>query len=176
MVVQYCWLQEPARVCCVPCPGWKALLANLREALTVNLLDQLAHDEQAPAEDSGEEQVTTVFGNVYEFFEWFRYFYQRRTGTSDCKWRADWWTCPEAEYRLTALWRSWEKARYDPAGVVVWWRDYADPTMSALMSPVGPFAESSTESSPAEPLPSLTPPPGRFRDERADERQWHQPS
>jgi len=124
------------------------------------------HDETA---GHTEDEITAVFGNVYEFFEWFRHFYKRRVGTPVCKWRDDWWNCPEAEYRLTALWRSWEKARYDPAdGIALWWRDYADPIMSMLMSPTGPFAESHTTGQPDQPLPSRIPPKGRFRDERED--------
>ena len=124
------------------------------------------HDETA---GHTEDEITAIFGNVYEFFEWFRHFYKRRVGTPVCKWRDDWWNCPEAEYRLTALWRSWEKARYDPAdGIALWWRDYADPIMSMLMSPTGPFAESHTTGQPDQPLPSRIPPKGRFRDERED--------
>ena len=136
----------------------------------MSLFDTLEDDtfEDDEPEPPG-EKITAVFGNVYEFFEWFRHFYKRRVGTPTCKWRDDWWNCPEAEYRLTALWRSWEKARYDPAdGIAVWWRDYADPTMGMLMSPTGPFAESHTTSTPTEPLPSKAPPNGRFRDERED--------
>ena len=139
-----------------------------RQAMSLFDTFEEGHDAREEHDDEG-ETVTAVFGNVYEFFEWFRHFYKRRVGTPTCKWRDDWWDCPEAEYRLTALWRSWEKARYDPSdGIAVWWRDYADPTMSALMSPAGPFAESHTSGAPDQPLPSQVPPNGRFRDERED--------
>ncbi|MDR3070548.1 MAG: DUF4913 domain-containing protein [Propionibacteriaceae bacterium] len=42
--------------------------------------------------------------------------------------------------RIEALWRAWEHLRLAIAlGLSVWYRDHADPHLSVLMDPNGPF-------------------------------------
>lgn len=65
--------------------------------------------------------------------------------------------------RLEAMWRSWEQARLDPAtGISTWLRDHADYHLSILMSPSGPFANSTDIATAADPLPHVGPPAGLF--------------
>ncbi len=55
-------------------------------------------------------------------------------------WCRRWWLHDEALDRLDALWRAWETTRLDGAtGPATWWTTYADPIMTALLSPTGPF-------------------------------------
>ncbi len=57
-------------------------------------------------------------------------------------WCRRWWTHPEALDRLEALWRAWEALRLDPGtGPAIWWKDYADPAMRALLDEHGPFGK-----------------------------------
>jgi hypothetical protein len=82
-------------------------------------------------------------------------------------WCPSWWKHPEAVLRLTALWRSWEHLRLDPAtGLSVWLRDHADHHMRVLMDPeLGPFKGCHPERGHGErlrPLPLVEPPEGLF--------------
>ena len=135
------------------------------------LLHESLHEGTARHPGESKSKKTAVFANAYDFFyRWLRHMYKRRCGTSERKWRADWYNCPEALSRITELWRVWERSRTDKGdAMAVWWRDFCDPTMDRLMSPSGPFAESETKCGYDEPLPCTIPPKGRFRDERNDE-------
>lgn len=143
---------------------------SLQEEMSDLLHESLHQDDSGPRGDS-ESGQTVVFANAYDFFHrWLRHMYRRRCGTPECKWRADWYECPEALARITELWRVWERSRLDKGdAMAVWWRDFCDPTMDRLMSPSGPFAESDTRCGYDEPLPCDIPAEGRFRDERKDE-------
>ncbi len=56
-------------------------------------------------------------------------------------WCSQWWKHSEALDRLDGLWRAWEALRRDPTtGPITWWINYADPTMTILLSRDGPFA------------------------------------
>ena len=56
------------------------------------------------------------------------------------RWCPQWYLHPEAVARLEALWKAFEHLRHDPPlGAAIWWRDYTDPTMTALTAPDGPF-------------------------------------
>jgi len=60
---------------------------------------------------------------------------------------------PEAVARLEALWKAFEHLSHDPTlGAAIWWRDYTDPTMTALTAPDGPFSECGPDA-------HVTPPP-----------------
>lgn len=84
------------------------------------------------------------------------------------RWSAEWWRNPEAIVRLEALWRSWEHLRLDPAtGMSVWLRDHADHHLGVLWGTEGPFAKSTDQARPGEPLPYTAPPEGLFPDVRA---------
>ena len=65
------------------------------------------------------------------------------------------------------MWRSWEHHRLDSAtGISTWLRDHADYHLAVLMSPTGPFADSTDSASVTDPLPYEPPPRGLFPDVR----------
>ena len=110
---------------------------------------ELSNDDDAaiaatptPPAATEEEPPKPEFDSVYDFVEQHLVFlYERRVrGSEDRAWCPQWWTHPEAVSRLEALWRAWEALRTDPAlGMSMWWRDHADPHMSTLLDPAGPF-------------------------------------
>lgn len=127
-------------------------------------------------EDGTDEEPELVYGSVDQFVRQKLVLqYRRKVGAepNQLKWRTNWWEYPEAVSRLTALWRAWEHLRLDPAlGMATWWRDYAGPTMTALLDPEGPFAGGRDEptiakTKPNEVLPCDEPPDGWFPDVRA---------
>lgn len=66
--------------------------------------------------------------------------YARPTTSSDIRWCPYWWEHAEAMVRLEATWRAWEHLRHEGAtGPAVWWRDFGDPMLREITSPVGPF-------------------------------------
>ena len=83
-------------------------------------------------------------------------------------WCREWWKHSEALDRLDALWRAWETLRRDPTiGPATWWTTYADPTMTTLMSPDGPFSrcrrsEHARPDTLVPPLPVTAAPVGLF--------------
>ncbi|MGT2427529.1 MULTISPECIES: DUF4913 domain-containing protein [Actinomycetes] len=88
-------------------------------------------------------------------------------GTGTGRWAAQWWNNDEATQRIEALWRAWEASRQDPGpGMSSWWLSHADPHMTALLAPDGPFAATSDENQPGELLPYQQPPAGRFPPDR----------
>ncbi|MFS3130640.1 DUF4913 domain-containing protein [Nocardioides sp. Bht2] len=94
-------------------------------------------------EISGEDPQP-FYTSVVEFVnEFLAVVYARRTGMkAQLRWCSEWWRHPEALSRLEGLWKAFEVLRLDPGtGTTVWWRDYADPTMSVLLDPNGTFAE-----------------------------------
>lgn len=83
---------------------------------------------------------------------------------TDFRWCARWWDHAEAVSRLEALWKAFETLRQDPGtGAAVWWRDYCDPTMSALCAPDGAFRQCSDTSHKVQPDLPLIEPPAGFR-------------
>ncbi|MEJ7831574.1 MAG: DUF4913 domain-containing protein [Nocardioides sp.] len=91
-----------------------------------------------------DDQDGPVFANVYLFVrDFLTTVYARPVrDQGSWKWCARWWEHPEALSRLEALWLAFEALRQDPAlGGATWWRDYADPTMTALSDPGGTFAK-----------------------------------
>ncbi|WP_237742056.1 DUF4913 domain-containing protein [Arthrobacter sp. CAL618] len=61
-------------------------------------------------------------------------------GGSEFVWCPQWYKHPEALARIEAVWRAWEHLRMDGAlGSSIWWINHADPHMSVLMTPNGPF-------------------------------------
>lgn len=70
----------------------------------------------------------------------FLLMYQRRTGIGGrWRWCDDWWRHPEAISRFEALWRTWELARLDPAGIAGWYREHLDHHLPILLGEDGPF-------------------------------------
>lgn len=93
--------------------------------------------------ESGGEDGANHFPTVYAFVdEYLAHVYatEIREQIGHVKWCARWWEHTEAMARLTALWQAFEVLRLEPGtGMSVWFRDHADPCMSALMNAQGTF-------------------------------------
>lgn len=92
--------------------------------------------------DGEEDEVELLYPTSEEWFtEYWSWVYRRSLGRSTALWCECWWAHPEAVIRVEALWRSWEAARQaDPmSGIATWMVNTADPMMSQLLSPEGPF-------------------------------------
>jgi hypothetical protein len=131
------------------------------------------YDEISDELDESDEPDNLLFGSVDEFVrEQLCAVYTRVVGPSNRasrRWSAQWWKSAEAIARLESLWRSWEHLRLDGAtGSSTWWRDHLDHHMPILMSADGPFADSTDQNKPGEPLPYERPPAGMFPDVRAN--------
>jgi hypothetical protein len=87
-----------------------------------------------------------VFGTVEDWVDgYFRPMFRRPLG-GEYRWCRRWWAHPEAVSRLTALWRSWEVFRLEPAsGISDWYRDHLDHHLPILAGPRGPFFQCSPE-------------------------------
>lgn len=102
------------------------------------------------------------YPSVYAFVSDFLvHVYARRTGLQAAmRWCPRWWAHPEAMSRLEALWMAFEVQRQDAGlGAAIWWRDYADPTMTTLLDSDGPFRECGGDSHAVTPPLPTTPPP-----------------
>jgi len=134
--------------------------------------DPFGADEPATAAVSidveAQEEPTTHFGSADEFVrKQLIGTYRRRVmaqgSGAGLRWKAAWWESKEAQQRIEALWRAWEAARADPkAGMSAWWINHCDPHMSVLLSPDGPFADSTDENRIGEALPYEAPVEGAF--------------
>ncbi|MFY0408701.1 DUF4913 domain-containing protein [Solicola sp. PLA-1-18] len=95
---------------------------------------------QAPTQNHFPD--VTAFVEVYLSQVYARHHH----ATTPFKWCPWWHRHPEAYSRLTALWQAFEALRLDPGvGGATWWTTYADPIMTELTSPTGPFHACSTE-------------------------------
>lgn len=87
----------------------------------------------------------TLYPSVAEWVADFlavAYAREVRVNGAHRHWCSQWWRHPEALDRLEALWRAWEALRRDPTtGPATWWKDYADPLMTVLLSRDGPFGQ-----------------------------------
>jgi hypothetical protein len=140
----------------------------VKAAFTPERLELLELQAEAAVEKSFRGQDDgLVYGSVDEWLrKYWRYTYRRRVsgkGSGTGRWKAVWWTTDEAVQRLEALWRSWEASRLDAGlGMSTWWINHAEPHMTALLSPDGPFTGSTDENLPGDPLPYSPPPDGLF--------------
>ncbi len=150
-------------------------LEELRERATAATLAELVPAEtddgggEGPSADSEDAPPPLYYGSVDDFVRDFIVpVFSRQVGDRAARrWAAEWWRHPEAIVRLEALWRSWEHLRLDPAtGMSVWLRDHADHHLGVLWDPDGPFAKSTAQARPGEPLPYTAPPEGLFPDVR----------
>lgn len=103
-----------------------------------------AVDVDAAETDSSDDDPDLFYDSLDTFVrEYLVKVFRRKIDGDGAIWRANWWEYPEAVIRLSALWRSWESMRLDPAtGMSDWLRLHADHHMPLLMSPHGPFAGS----------------------------------
>lgn len=95
--------------------------------------------DPAPLAAAAERQL--AFPNVAQ---WVQHLllpqYARPTTSAEFRWCPYWWEHAEAMVRLEAGWRAWEHLRHEGAtGPAVWWRDFGDPMMREVTSPMGPF-------------------------------------
>ncbi|SEF16356.1 protein of unknown function [Streptomyces sp. 2112.2] len=104
----------------------------------------------APAAESGSASgqggaasPQLVFSTVTDFVhDYLAPMIRRNLAGGQLTWCPAWWRHPEAVTRLTALWRSWENLRLDPAvGISMWFLHHCDPHLRVLMDPdIGPLA------------------------------------
>ena len=130
--------------------------------------DQPAPEVPDAAPPAAEEAPQLVYPSVDQFVaHLLAGIWCRPVDGRHLTWCPSWWKHPEAIMRLTALWRSWEHLRLDPAtGLSVWLRDHADHHMRVLMDPeLGPFKGCTPDRGHGErlkPLPLEEPPAGLF--------------
>lgn len=97
-------------------------------------------DAEPPADASTEAEL--FYANPIAFFRGTlgpSYVREVNNG-SEFVWCPQWYKHPEALARVEAMWRAWEHLRLDGAlGSSTWWINHADPHMSMLMAPNGPF-------------------------------------
>lgn len=123
-------------------------------SLDDGLTTPLPTDSGEPSEETGEGSLH--YPNVYVFVDQFLvHIYARHYEPAGAwRWCSQWWDHPEAVSRLDALWQAFEALRNEPGtGPATWWRDYADPTMTALTDPKGPFEQCRAGERHKSPLP-----------------------
>jgi Domain of unknown function (DUF4913) len=92
-----------------------------------------------PPEETDEVPPEPVFDNVEEWLtERFVPMYRRPLG-GEFRWCAQWFLHAEAISRLTALWRSWETLRLEPAVGMAEWYQHLDHHLQIIMGARGPF-------------------------------------
>ncbi|WP_231390252.1 DUF4913 domain-containing protein [Nocardia sp. CNY236] len=117
-----------------------------------------------------QQQQPMIHATVVEFVEnhLSRIYRRQVTDLSDTVWCPEWWRHGEAVMRLEALWRAWEHYRLDArTGMSVWFLEHADPHMSKLFDPRGPFKYCSVRNGHKDmisPLPTKSPQHGMFDD------------
>lgn len=137
-----------------------------RESATFTPTAPPGSTEAEPA-NRADEEPTTFYGSADE---WVRKFllptYRRRVTakgqSGGSRWAAEWWNSVEAMLRLESQWRMWEEARKNPADLSAWMINHLDVHMRVLLAVDGPFATSTDENRPGEPLPYEPPPAGMF--------------
>ncbi|MGX1976869.1 DUF4913 domain-containing protein [Streptomyces kronopolitis] len=94
--------------------------------------------QNGTAQDPPELVFSTVTAFVHDYLS---PMIRRNLAGGQLTWCPAWWRHPEAVTRLTALWRSWENLRLDPAvGISMWFLHHCDPHLRVLMDPdTGPL-------------------------------------
>lgn len=92
-----------------------------------------------------EQPLATRYPDVHAFVAEYlcpRWARVVRDPDNTFRWCAKWWDHPVALDRLTALWHAYEALHNEGGtGPARWWREHADPTLTALTDPrTGPFA------------------------------------
>ncbi|MFC9963330.1 DUF4913 domain-containing protein [Nocardia ignorata] len=109
-------------------------------------------------QESNPETQDYAYADLVSFVnEYLSEIYRRQvTDISDTVWCPEWWRHPEAAVRLLALWQAWEYYRQKGGtGLSVWFLDHADPHMTKLFDPRGPFKYCSVRNGHKEMLKSL---------------------
>jgi len=130
-----------------PDPGW------------TGLEDGFPDDTEIPGHDQPPETPQLAYPSVADWVQQYLVVvYARPIDTSGrFFWCRRWWLHDEALDRLDALWRAWEATRLDGnTGPATWWTTYADPIMTTLLSPTGPFRK--CDNAHHAPPEQLTPP------------------
>ncbi|WP_024805532.1 DUF4913 domain-containing protein [Nocardia sp. BMG51109] len=115
-----------------------------------------------------EQKKGPIYANVAEFVENYLSLVYRRqvTDLTDTVWCPEWYQHAEAVVRLDALWRAWEYLRQDTTtGMSIWFLEHADPHMTKLFDPRGPFKYCSVRNGHRDmlsPLPLKAPQQGMF--------------
>lgn len=127
-------------------------------------LDSTEPNNEPVATPGGDESLSPAlyFANLEEFVNRFvRFVWARKLSPSSTVWCDQWWKHDEAQYRLEALWRSFEVMRVESpqSGPASWLINVADPIMSALMDPTGTFRSCSGGHAAQAPLPVSPCPP-----------------
>lgn len=129
---------------------------------------ELADDDEAAEEEhqAADETPQNVYSTVAAFVAGYLsriYAHHGLDRQTSWHWCPEWWKHPEAVARLEACWRAWEKLRRDPGtGPGVWFRDHADPCMTALTADGGTLSRCTTGHLAPPALPIVEPPPGLF--------------
>ncbi|MFF3223422.1 DUF4913 domain-containing protein [Nocardia suismassiliense] len=116
------------------------------------------HDQQSP-----------IYADVVGFVEnYLSLVYRRQVNeNSDTVWCPEWWQHAEAIARLDVVWRAWEQNRlHARTSGGMWLLEHADPHMTKLLDPRGPFRYCGTPNGHLNllgPLPLKSPPGGMFR-------------
>jgi Domain of unknown function (DUF4913) len=97
--------------------------------------------------DEHQDAPEPVFGSAGDWVSsYFRPMFIRPLG-GEFRWCPQWRAHPEAVTRLTALWRSWEVFRLEPAtGISDWFRDHLDHHLPILLGARGPFFQCDPQS------------------------------
>jgi hypothetical protein len=98
----------------------------------------MTSDEVLDGTRHGELEFPTLLDFVRDFLS---PAYERQVSDQhDTAWCCEWWRHHEGYLRLDALWRAYEHLRRDEGtGLSEWWFEHADPHMTRLMDPQGPF-------------------------------------
>jgi hypothetical protein len=99
-----------------------------------------------PAPGAGTDVPEPVFDRVEDWVEEYFLPVFRRPLGGMYRWCPRWWAHQEAISRLTALWRSWEVMRLEPAtGISDWYGAHLDHHLPILLGPDGPFCQCSKD-------------------------------
>lgn len=105
-------------------------------------VDALEPHDDAPRSGRPAWQYQTVHDWVED---WFAAHFARGTLTT-YRWCPRWWDHNEAVLYLTALWRSWERARRDSdEGIAKWLTHFAYPIVRELLDYDGTFSNCTSD-------------------------------
>lgn len=120
-------------------------------------LPAVTDNGEIPADDEPEAEVEDgwCYATVHEWItEWALPTLGRPALASGQRWCTQWHAHLEAVLRLTLAWKTWERARHDPAAYTSWLLDTWDRMWLALTAADGPFASCTPQRhDPTNPLP-----------------------